>query len=537
VIGISEDLRRLPAVGALLLRSEIIALLEQLPREMVLEALHQAVGEARSALQDKVARDASGPPDGRPQPAETTPPPPSRGILDDEELLAKWIVARAVALAGRAGLRSLRRVVNATGVVLHTNLGRAVMSAEAVAAVAEAASHYTNLEYDLPEGRRGSRQDHLSELIRLLSGAEDGLAVNNNAGAVLLMLNTLAEGREVIVSRGELVEIGGSFRIPDIMRKSGAHLVEVGTTNRTHPDDYRRAIGPRTGLLLKVHTSNYRIVGFTAEVPAAELVSIGAERGIPVLYDLGSGAVYDYALAGMPGEPTLKEAVATGAAAVTASGDKLLGGPQAGIITGKKDLLSMARRNPLARALRLDKLTIAGLQATLEAYLKPSPDGRAVRDIPVVEMITRSPGDVHAEAVSLAGLLRASAAGDGVSVEVIEGKSEVGGGAFPASAVGTWLVAMSCRGVKTAELLRRLREAPVPVIARVQEGRVVLDPRTLLPGDDQRVAEAVSLVAAAASARAGAGPADGPRQGGDRGVQQEAFSEDDDFEHQGGLRV
>lgn len=473
-----SSLRRLPAVGAVLSRPELILLLEQVPRELVVRAVQQAVAEARARL--AAARDE-----------RAGDPAASRDGDADSDLLA-GVAARAVALALRDASDSLRRVINATGIVLHTNLGRAVLPEEAVSAVTRAARGYSTLEYNLAAGRRGSRHDHLRELVKLVSGAEDGFAVNNNAGAVLLMLNTLAEGREVIVSRGELVEIGGSFRIPDIMRKSGATLVEVGTTNRTHPDDYRRAVSGRTALILKVHTSNYKIVGFAAEVPPAQLAAIGRDAGVPLLYDLGSGAIYDYGLDGLGGEPTLKEAVGTGAAVVTASGDKLLGGPQAGVVAGRADLLAEARRNPLARALRLDKLTIAALEATLRLYLRHAGDRRALAArLPVVGMITRTAAELRPAAEKLAAGVEA-AAGRWCEVRLIEGASGAGGGAFPARDLPTWLVGVRHRALGAGRLAACLRTAATPVIARVEQDELLFDPRTLLPGEAELVAEALA---------------------------------------------
>ncbi len=471
----SEQLRRLPAVSTVLLEPEIASLLERLPRQVVVAAIQDAIAERRQAFAD----DGSGAPGG---PAAGDEPP---------DALLKGIVDRASRLAAERSAPSLRQVVNATGVVLHTNLGRALLPQEAVAASAAAAGLPSNLEYSLALGVRGSRHDHLTERLKFLSGAEDGFAVNNNAAAVLLMLNTLAEGREVIVSRGELVEIGGSFRVPEIMRKSGAKLVEVGTTNRTHPDDYRRAIGPQTALLLKVHTSNYRIVGFTAEVRAADLAGLGLEHGIPLMYDLGSGALFDFAQAGLDGEPTLAQAVASGAAVVTASGDKLLGGPQAGIILGRRDLLQKARKNPLARALRLDKMTIAGLQATLDLYLRyGSQPAVLAGHVPTVRAVTRDPYDLQSEAEALCEQINALKI-PGLRAGARPGHSETGGGSFPGRLLPTTLVTLACADVASVELSARMRQAAVPVIGRVEDGTYVIDPRTLAPGDASLVLAAL----------------------------------------------
>ena len=317
-----------------------------------------------------------------------------RDVLDDERrrvlstgepaLDAEALAARVVEATTRAGLFSLRTVINATGVVLHTNLGRALLSPLAVERLVAAASTYSNLELDIATKERGSRYTHVVPALRRLTGAEDALVVNNNAAAVLLALETLARGKEVIVSRGELIEIGGEFRIPDIMRRSGARLVEVGATNRTHPRDYADAIGPETALLLKVHASNYRVVGFTAAVSTRELVDIGRERGVAVMEDLGSGSFVDLRPHGFPYEPTVQEVVSAGVDVVTFSGDKLLGGPQAGIVVGRSALVSRLKKNPLNRALRIDKLTLAALEATLYAYEAGDP----LVTIPTLHMLT-----------------------------------------------------------------------------------------------------------------------------------------------------
>jgi L-seryl-tRNA(Ser) seleniumtransferase len=462
---LTDRLRRLPAVSAVLAHPAIAALLEQLPRPVVTKAVQDAIAILRGRLLEG-GQDAP-----------------------DADLLTA-AAAEATRLATERGAPSLRRVINATGIVLHTNLGRALLAPEALAAAAEAAARPSTLEYNLADGSRGSRHDHLTQRLTMLSGADDGFAVNNNAAAVLLMLNTLADGREVVVSRGELVEIGGSFRIPEVMQKSGAKLVEVGTTNRTHPEDYRRAITPATALLLKVHTSNYRVVGFTSEVAATDLAALAAEHGLPLMYDLGSGAVYDFARAGLRGEPTLAQAVAGGADVVTASGDKLLGGPQAGIILGRRELLARARRNPLARALRLDKLTIAALQATLDVYLRFADDPAVLaRRIPTLDAIMRDPAGLAEDAAQLATALRAIPDG-GLTAELVSGESAAGGGSFPGTSFATTLVAVRSERSSAGALAAALRLAPVPVIARVESDVLLLDPRTLTPGDAELVAAA-----------------------------------------------
>ncbi len=376
----------------------------------------------------------------------------------------------------------LKTVINATGVVVHTNLGRSPLSDRAVQRIADIARTYSNLEYDLQEGRRGERNSHLKRLIEELTGAEAAIAVNNNAAAVLLALSTLASGREVMVSRGELIEIGGSFRIPDVMAQSGAILREVGTTNRTHPRDYVQAINEHTALILKVHPSNYQIVGFTREVSLEELVAIAREEGIPCMMDLGSGCLMDPARYGLHGETTVQETLALGVDVVTFSGDKLLGGPQAGIVAGRRDLVERMRKNQLARALRLDKLTMAALEATLEEYTRP--DG-GLSGIPVVEMISRSAQKLEEAAESLAEALR-ERLGDQARVTVEHGVGRVGGGSLPMGELHGPRVVIRPSRVSAARMEKGLRLGQPPVIAMVREDAVVMDPRTLL-GDQARL--------------------------------------------------
>ncbi len=369
----------------------------------------------------------------------------------------------------------LRRVVNATGVVLHTNLGRAPLCPAALARMVEVGRGYANLEFDLAKGERGLRYDHVRDLLVSLTGAEDALVVNNNAAAVLLVLNTLADGKEVIVSRGELVEIGGEFRVPDVMARSGAGLREVGTTNRTRLGDYARALGPETAALLKVHTSNFRIVGFTEEASLAELARLGRERGIPVVYDLGSGCLVDLERHGLEKEPTVRESLASGADVVTFSGDKLLGGPQTGIILGRADILDKVKRNPLNRALRIDKLTLAALEATLAAYLA---SGEPARDLPVLRALTETEGEVRRRAKRLLASLRRSAPA-GYTFALRRGTSMAGGGSLPGREIPTILVAVRSALQSAGQLEGRLRRLDPPIIARVAGEEVLLDARTI----------------------------------------------------------
>ncbi len=408
----------------------------------------------------------------------------------DAQLALPALYPRLLAYVVQGARPRFRRVVNATGVVVHTNLGRSLLAPEAVAAVAEAAAHYSNLEFDLTTGERGSRYAHVEELLCRLTGAEAALVVNNNAAAVLLVLDTLCKGREVIVSRGQLVEIGGSFRIPEVMSKSGCVLREVGATNRTHLRDYEAAIGSDTAALMKVHTSNFRQVGFVKEVPLCELKTLAGTFGLPVIEDLGSGSLLRLEADGLPGEPTAAEAVAEGADVVTFSGDKVLGGPQAGIIVGRRDFIERIKKNPLNRALRIDKLTLAALAATLRLYLDP---GLAKNRVPTLAMMTRSLVSLRAQASRLAGLLRKNL-GDRLDVSVRRGTSRVGGGAFPEADLPTALVTLSpCAGTDLSVdgLRQALLATDPPVVARVEEGGLCLDPRTLDPSEHALVLAAL----------------------------------------------
>jgi L-seryl-tRNA(Ser) seleniumtransferase len=374
-----------------------------------------------------------------------------------------------------------RRVINATGVILHTNLGRAPVSAAAARAMAEASAGYSDLEYDLASGERGSRHTLVADLACRVTGAEAALVVNNNAGATLLVLSALARDRGVVVSRGQLVEIGGGFRVPTVMAAGGARLVEVGTTNRTYVDDYRAALDDSVALLLRVHTSNYRLSGFVHEVGLAELVALGRAAGLPVVDDLGSGSLLDTAAFGLAREPMVQESIAAGADLVAFSGDKLLGGPQAGLILGRRELVERLRRHPFTRALRPGKDVLAGLHATLLHYLL----GEATTAIPVWRMIAAPVEEITARA----GSWRAALQANGVAVELLPGQSTVGGGSLPGETLATTLVTL--RGPAPDALVAALRRAAVPVVGRIQDERVVLDPRTVLPGEDEALLGAV----------------------------------------------
>ena len=454
-------LRALPAVDELLRHPRIQPYLRIFNKELVLASVRRIMDQKRQAILNSAD----------PQEAASVPVA-AEGLLADVE--------KEMAQTARP---SLRRVINATGVVLHTNLGRAPLAPEVLKHIAEIAGGYSNLEFDLAFGERGSRYEHVEKILCQITGAESALVVNNNAGAVFLALNSLAEGKEVIVSRGQLVEIGGSFRIPDVMKKSGAHLVEVGTTNRTHLEDYERAIHERTALLLKVHTSNFRIQGFTAEVSLKDLVALGRAKGLPVLEDLGSGCLLDLSPYGIAKEPTVQEALTAGVDLVTFSGDKLLGGPQAGILLGRKQYLDLIGKNPLSRALRIDKLTLAALEFTLRVY---GNQAEAVAGIPVLRMLTCPLDRLERRAKRLRRQWKGKLAFF-CQVTIKEEFSQVGGGALPLQRLPTWVMALRPMSTTVAKMEKRLRESNPPVIARVQEGEILLDLRTVAEGEEKEL--------------------------------------------------
>lgn len=380
----------------------------------------------------------------------------------------------------------LRRVINATGIIIHTNLGRAPLCDEALQALLSVGRGYSNLEFNLAEGKRGLRYDHVNELLVMLTGAEDAVVVNNNAAAVLLVLNTLAQGKEAVVSRGELVEIGGEFRIPEVMEKSGALLREVGTTNRTRLSDYEGALDEKTGLIMKVHTSNFTTIGFTEEVEARDLAELGRRTNIPVMHDLGSGCLLDLGKWKIGGEPTVQEAVRSGSDVVTFSGDKLLGGPQAGIILGRRSVIEAIKKNPLNRALRIDKLTLAALEATLRQYLLFNDPERR---IPVLRAMTESLHSVRKRAADLMGRLE-GIGDDRFSFQLKEETSLSGGGSLPGRDISTVAIAAGASHLSARELERMLRENDPPVIARINEEQILIDPRTLVDDEAGYVEEA-----------------------------------------------
>lgn len=415
-----------------------------------------------------------------------------RRILTGEgdPLTAADLAAERVAALVRAELAavlrpSLRPAINATGIILHTGLGRALLPEAAVAAIHEVARGYSTLAIDIETGERGHRDDHLEPLICRLTGAKAATVANNNAAATMLVLSTLAAGREVIVSRGQLVEIGGSFRMPDVMAASGAILREVGTTNKTHLRDYEAAIGENTGAILRVHQSNYRIVGFFAEPPLSDLVGLARRYGLPVIDDLGSGALVDLGRYGLEREPMVRESIATGADVACFSADKLIGGPQAGIVVGTRDAIARIKQNPLARAFRVGKLTIAGLEATLRLFLDPS---RLEQAHPLYRMLAQTIEELDARAQALAGQLTGLPA----EVAVIDGHSQVGSGSVPAEALPTRVVALRPQAISADELARRLRRSEPAIFTRIQHDAVLLDPRTIQPAEDAAVVRAVA---------------------------------------------
>jgi L-seryl-tRNA(Ser) seleniumtransferase len=456
----SLALRRLPSVDQLVRRVADRPELADVPRARLTAAVREAVDGARQRV--------------------------LAGAAEDDDPAAR-LAAQVVEALTRAGAFSLRAVVNATGVVLHTNLGRAPLSDLALTRLAAVGPAYSNLELDLATKERGSRYSHVEGLLRRLTGAEDALVVNNNAAAVLLAIETLAHGKEVVVSRGELIEIGGEFRIPDIMLRGGARLREVGTTNRTHLRDYADAIGPEVALLLKVHTSNYRVVGFTSDVPSRELAALGRERGVPVMEDLGSGSLVDLQPWGFPHEPTVSEVVESGVDLVTFSGDKLLGGPQAGIVVGTRSLVGRLKKNPWNRALRIDKFTIAGLEATLAAYER----GTALESIPTLRSLTEPVASIRRRARRLLSRLDAETRRR-LGAAIVEDHSEVGGGALPEVKLPTAALAVGATPAAARALDEALRRADPPVIGRIARDRLLLDCRTIRAAEIPAVAGALA---------------------------------------------
>jgi L-seryl-tRNA(Ser) seleniumtransferase len=470
--SVQDMLRKLPSVDAFIQNEVMEEALARHPRKLVLESIRYVLDLKRRVIleQPEVFSEI-----------DLNPSHLLELILEHLEFAADY---------------TLKPVINATGIIIHTNLGRSLLPKEALERLQLLCCSYNNLEYDIAQGRRGSRYVHAEKILCELTGSEAALVVNNNAGAVLLVLNTLAQGREVVVSRGQLVEIGGSFRIPDVMRSSGAILKEVGTTNRTHPRDYESAITEKTALLMKVHTSNYRIVGFSSEVSIEEMVLIGKKHDLPVMEDLGSGSLVDFSSFGLKDEPTVQEAIRSGADIVTFSGDKLLGGPQAGIILGKKELIAECRKNPLTRALRVDKLTLAALEATLRLYRD---ERQAFAQVPTLRMISASLSELEKRADRLASLLRETDRGQRLDVTVQLSASQVGGGSLPAQNLPTYVVAVKAKDMSTQKIEEKLRSGRPPVIGRIEADHYLMDVRTIQENEIPLVQQAFERLLAQGS--------------------------------------
>jgi L-seryl-tRNA(Ser) seleniumtransferase len=493
-----ELLRSLPSIERMLARPAAARLSQDLSRSRVRDLLREVIEEVREEIIGQ-----SEDPEPKPASAESYAGrigDCAHGPLDCEQGSSdggRWpsdfvaeIERRLEAKAGASVRPSLRRVINATGVILHTNLGRAPLAAQAVEALMGVASRYSNLEYDLSEGRRGARESHCQRLLARLAGGEDAIVANNNAAAVMLLLNTLAEGGEVIVSRGELIEIGGSFRIPDVMEKSGARLREVGTTNRTRIGDYERAINENTRLILRVHPSNYRITGFTERPSVNEIAELATRAGVPSFEDLGSGCLIDLAPYGVKDEPVVAHSLAAGISVVSFSGDKMLGGPQAGVIAGSRAIVSRVRSNPLMRALRVDKMTYAALEATLRLYER----GAAESEIPVIRAMARTRDLIGERALRFSELVEQSARGR-VRAALEDGESVIGGGSAPEVKLPTVLVAIEGDELSASSIEERLRGHRVPVITRTERDRVLIDLRTVEPDEEAIMLEAIAALA------------------------------------------
>ena len=459
--------KKIPAVDRLLDTPRIIEASVEYPRSLILRAIHQILDELRKDLVDA---------------GENRKP-----SVPTIETISDRVVERIRLLAQS----SLKPVINATGIIVHTNLGRSILAEKVLRRFRPLAGGYSNLEYDVEQGERGSRYTHVEDILKELTSAEGVMVVNNNAGAVLLALETLARDREVIVSRGQLVEIGGSFRVPDVMRKSGAVMIEVGTTNKTHLKDYEEVIGPDTALLLSVHKSNFHIVGFTQDVDAAELVKLGNKYGIPVMEDLGSGCLIDFSKYGIPKEPTVQDVLEKGVDLVTFSGDKLLGGPQAGIILGRKDLIESIKKNPLTRALRIDKLTLMALEETLKIYRD---ENAATREIPTLRMISQPYKAMKTKGQRLIKMI-GKLPNNNFSLDQVDGTSRAGGGAFPLLELPTLIICLSPKKLSARQMEGWLRSYTPPIIARVEKDQVLLDLRTIQEKEMKIVAQAIKDLA------------------------------------------
>ncbi|MCM8710390.1 L-seryl-tRNA(Sec) selenium transferase [Clostridium sp. SYSU_GA19001] len=456
-----ELLRKLPKIDELLKEEIVLAELNHTLRPIVVEALRESINKFRNDIISEVISDFSN----------------------------KDILRHFLYLIQKKNSSKFKKVINATGVIIHTNLGRSLLSQKAVESVKVSAENYNNLEYNLETGERGSRYSHIEELVRKVTGAEAAMVVNNNAAAVMLVLNTLCRNKEAIVSRGQLVEIGGSFRIPDVMNFSGAKLVEVGTTNRTHLYDYENNINENTGALLKVHTSNFKIIGFTEEVNLEELVQLGKKYNIPVIEDIGSGVLVDFSKYGLSYEPTVQDSIKKGVDIVTFSGDKMLGGPQAGVIAGKKVYIDKIKKNQLTRALRIDKMTLAALEATFKYYLD---EEEAVKNIPTLYMMLSSKEEHKKRAQNLRDKLQKVA--KDLEIKISLDYSMVGGGSMPAEKIETYVLKLKSSRISTKDLEEKLRKNFIPIITRIYNDEVYLDLRTILDKDFHIIVEAFNNI-------------------------------------------
>lgn len=456
--------RLIPKVDEILEYDKIKELLEHMPRKLVVDSIREEIDSLRKDIMENKVDEEE--------------------VNRRNEMLVELVLERA----NKKASYKLKRVVNATGVILHTNLGRALINKEVMENVVDIASNYSNLEFDIEKGERGSRYSHLKEILVEITGAEDAMVVNNNAAAVLLVLSTMAKGREVIVSRGELIEIGGSFRIPDVMEQSGATLKAVGTTNKTHLYDYENAINENTAALMKVHTSNYRVLGFTSSVSTEELYTLKEKYDIPLIEDLGSGVLVDLSQFGLEYEPTVQDSIKRGVDIVTFSGDKLLGGPQAGIIVGKKKYIDEMKKNPLTRAFRVDKFCIAALEATLRLYL----DQRvALEKIPTLKMLSMTLDELEGKAKRLHGELTNRIKNENCSFQIVDSYSEVGGGSLPLEKLPTKCIMISLKGLSTAEFEKALREYDIPIITRIYKDNIFMDLRTVREDEFHIIADGI----------------------------------------------
>lgn len=462
---IQKKLRMLPSVHAILEHPKIAILTLSYPRKVVTELIRETIDRKRKMILEGVLE---------------------KSVLEEE------IIEEIKETIQKSFHPSLKPVINATGVIVHTNLGRSLLAEEAIEAMVQVARSYSNLEYDIEEGKRGSRYTHAEKFLKEITGAEGSLVVNNNAAAVLLVLNTIAKGKEVVISRGELVEIGGSFRIPEVMAMSGAILREVGCTNKTHIKDYEQAIGDSTAAIMKVHKSNYRIIGFTHEVSQKELAELAHRYNLPAIEDMGSGCFIDLSRFGLHGEPTVKNELKQGMDIVTFSGDKLLGGPQAGIIVGRKDIIDRLKKNPLTRALRVDKLTIAALEATLKLYYD---EDRALELIPTLRMITTTPDELERRAVELADKIKTMLRDKPLEITVIQSMSRAGGGSLPEVDIPSWAVSIRHQNTVPQMMEEFLRQFNPPIITRIEEDRLIIDVRTLQRGDGEVILNALKQLA------------------------------------------